>query len=82
MGFKSIEIIIGTPLVLSELLKYLDKMIMLATFGPLGINPVTIPSFFRGTFFLSKALHWGQTVGIMQCRIPLQLNCKMTPEVS
>ena len=51
MGFKSIEIIIGTPLVLSELLKYLDKMIMLATFGPLGMNPVREHSFLGDAFF-------------------------------
>ena len=51
---KTIEIIIRTSPVLNELSKYGYKILMLATFGPLGINPVTVSSFFRGTFFLSK----------------------------
>ena len=41
MGFKSIEVIIGACLVLNELPKYLDdKMMMLATFIPLGNSPI------------------------------------------
>ena len=51
MGFKSIEIIIGAPLVMNEPPKYQDKMIMLATFGPFNMNPVMVPSFFGGQFF-------------------------------
>jgi len=33
MGFKSKEIIIGAPLVLNELPKYWDKIVMFATIG-------------------------------------------------
>ena len=40
MGFKSIEIIIKSTPVLNELQKYGAKMIMLATFGSLGMNPL------------------------------------------
>ena len=38
MGLKSIEIIKEVPLILNERPKYRDKMLMLATFGQLGMN--------------------------------------------
>ena len=49
MGFKSIEIIIRAHLVLNELRDQGDKMIMLATFGPLAqSSPVESRSFLEG----------------------------------
>ena len=55
MDYKSIEIIIK-PLVLNKLPKYWNKIIKLATFGPLGMNPVRIPSWVRlgWGYFLRK----------------------------
>ena len=58
MDFKRNEIIVGDPLVLNKLPKYREKMIKLANFGPLGMNPVTGPSFSGDNFFLLKASHW------------------------
>ena len=54
MGFKSKEIIIGAPLVLNEFPNYRDKMIMLATFRPLGMNPVRVASL------LGMVFSWGR----------------------
>ena len=48
---------IGVP-ILTELPKYLDKMMVLATFGLLDMTPVEVSSFLEDGFLLSKDFLW------------------------
>ena len=52
-----IKIMIGVP-ILTELPKYLDKMMVLATFGLLDMTPVEVSSFLEDGFLLSKDFLW------------------------
>ena len=75
MGFKSKEIIIGVPLVLNELPKYWDKMIIFVTIGHEPFTYGTLILAFSSDIFFCQMLFIGDLT-----ELPIPMNYYVVDE--